>query len=172
MLTLSIGSVIFVWGLFHKKYPSHQSLKLAWKCLPKISFKFPRGQQVKKLITLQSCQTTACIFLGMYLFPWSDINLPYSSTNCWTRIWRTASLQGHVSWIDKWKAGHPHDLHQPSSPAMTTAGTRSKSAKLGEMLRQASQSPTALKGSQYSFTNISWYTEDCFTHVLTLSPAF
>ena len=43
---------------------------------------------------------------------------------------------------------------------------------LGEMLRQASQSPTALKGSQYSFTNISWYTEDCFTHVLTLSPAF
>ena len=31
MLTYQWGSLRFIWGQFHKRYPSHQSLKWAWK---------------------------------------------------------------------------------------------------------------------------------------------
>ena len=37
----------FIWGQFHKRHPSHQSLKLAWKLLSEIQFKTP-GPAMRK----------------------------------------------------------------------------------------------------------------------------
>ena len=39
--------VTFIWGKFHKRYLSHQSVQLAWKFLVKISFKSPRNEWAK-----------------------------------------------------------------------------------------------------------------------------
>ena len=44
------GPVIFIWGQFHKRYLSHQSLKLAWKNFTKIWFRSPRGQWVNQVL--------------------------------------------------------------------------------------------------------------------------
>ena len=41
------GPVKITWGQFHNGRLSHQSVKLAWKLISVISFKFPRGQWVK-----------------------------------------------------------------------------------------------------------------------------
>ena len=42
--------VTFIFGQFHKRYLSNQSIKLVWKSLIKISFKSPRGQWIDPAI--------------------------------------------------------------------------------------------------------------------------
>ena len=78
MLTYQEGPAKFVWAQFHKRYLSHQPLKLSRKLLlSQISFKYPRGNELspsrglydKEMSWVQydSTQNWSMVVMGMIL---------------------------------------------------------------------------------------------------------
>ena len=68
MLTYhQLGSVSFIREQLHKRYLSHQSLKLAWKWLIYNLFKSPRGQWVNLDFAVKILDPTVCNSIQVWI---------------------------------------------------------------------------------------------------------